>query len=120
MRAGRRDVAWWTARPGHWSVADMFRRILMSAVIFVSASLPPLAAAQESAGAITGVVRDQQGRAIPGATIQLVAEDGRRAVEAVSDELGSYRVAPAPGRYRLETTLDGFDAASRPIVVVGG
>ena len=43
------------------------------------------------------------------------------AVEAVSDGQGAYRAdALAPGRYRVETALDGFETAVRRIVIEAG
>jgi len=99
----------------------MFRRLLMIAIFLVSAHFPEAAAAQEGTGTVAGIVRDQQGRAIPGATVQVVNQDSRAAGEAVSSDLGSYQVAAlAPGRYRVEAKLDGFETAIRPIVVVVG
>ncbi len=69
-----------------------------------------------AASTITGVVRDSSGGAIPGATVRVVNEATGVAVEAVSDEQGSYRVAALlPGQYRVETTLDGFEAAVRRV-----
>ena len=42
-------------------------------------------------------------------------------VHAVGNEQGSYRADPlAAGRYRLETTLDGFETAVREAVLETG
>ena len=48
----------------------------------------------------------------------MVNEDTGVTAEAVSNEQGSYRAdALAPGQYRLETALDGFETAVRRIVL---
>jgi iron complex outermembrane receptor protein len=80
--------------------------------------LPLVASAQTS---VTGVVRDSSGGAIPGASVRVVNEATRVAVEAVTDGQGSYTVAvPAPGAYRVEVVLDGFETVERRVVVVAG
>ena len=89
----------------------MFRRVFMFAALLVAAATPGVSLAQ-TAGAVSGVVRDSLGGAIPGATIRIVNEATGAAQEAVSDAQGSYRVEDlAPGQYRVEATLDGFEPA---------
>jgi len=76
------------------------------------ASLLAQAGTGTAASAITGVVRDSSGGAIPGATVRVINEATNVAVEAISDGQGAYRVAALlPGQYRIETSLDGFEAA---------
>ena len=59
--------------------------------------------------------------AIPGATVRVVNEDTGVTFEAVSNEQGSYRAAALlPGRYRVETTLDGFETAVRRVALDPG
>ena len=91
---------------------------VMSALLFWAA---PNAIAQSGTGAIAGIVRDASGSATPGATIRVVNEVTGAAVEAVSGEQGAFRVEPlGPGRYRVETTLEGLEpSASRAIVEAG-
>jgi len=99
----------------------MFRRLLTILAIFVVTLLPGIATGQDGTATLGGVVRDSSGGAIPGATIRIVNQATSAAVEAVSDAQGAYRVAAlAPGRYRVETRLDGFDAPVRRIVLEGG
>ena len=77
--------------------------------------------AQSVTGTITGTVRDASGGAIPGATVRVVNEKTRGAVDTTSDGQGAYRVAELPaGSYRLETTLDGFEPAARVIALESG
>jgi hypothetical protein len=65
--------------------------------------------AQQRVGALEGVVLDQAGTALPGATITISGENmmGERA--AVSDDKGAFRfVLVPPGSYHLEASLDQF------------
>ena len=79
--------------------------------MLLAASSPSVGLAQ-TAGTISGVIRDSLGGAIPGATIRVVNEGSGAAQEAVSDAEGAYRVDDlAPGQYRVEATLDGFEPA---------
>lgn len=69
---------------------------------------------QVGAGELTGIVRDQAGAAVPGATITVtdVRTNVRRTV--VSSGEGAYTVASlAPGRYRVDIELAGFRALRR-------
>jgi iron complex outermembrane recepter protein len=103
-----------------WGVL-MSRRLFTIVVALVVALLPAAAMAQIASGTITGLVRDSSGAAIPGATVRVINEGTGATVQAVSNESGSYRADPlAPGRYRLETTLDGFDTAVRQVVLEVG
>ena len=89
----------------------MLRRVFMFAALLLAAATPTVSLAQ-TAGAVTGIVRDSLGGAIPGATIRVVNEGTGAAQEAISDAQGSYRVEDlAPGQYRVEATLDGFEPA---------
>ena len=87
----------------------MFRSVFMFVAVLTAAFIPSLGAAQ-TAGIISGVIRDSSGGAIPGATIRVVNEGSGAAQEAVSDAEGAYRVDDlVPGQYRVEATLDGFE-----------
>ena len=97
-------------------------RLVRTAVVLalaLGATLPALA--QTTSGAINGVIRDSSGAAIPGATIRVINEATNATLEAVSDQEGAYGVAAlAPGRYRVEAALDGFEPAVSPASVVPG
>ena len=70
---------------------------------------------------ISGIVRDSSGAAMPGATVRVVNEDSGVSIDTISDEQGAYRAtALAPGHYRLETVLDGFETDVRRIVLDAG
>ena len=69
---------------------------------------------QVAAGAITGVVRDQAGRTVPGAAVTLTSLETSRQRVVVSTAEGVYS-APglAPGAYRIDIELAGFKAIRR-------
>jgi iron complex outermembrane receptor protein len=88
----------------------MFRRVFTLAALLFAGLIPVTAIAQT--GGVSGVIRDSLGGAIPGATIRVINEATGAAQEAVSDAEGSYQVSDlAPGQYRVEATLDGFEPA---------
>jgi iron complex outermembrane receptor protein len=92
---------------------------LVVALLF---ALPPsVGVAQEHPGTVVVMVRDSSGAAIPGATIRIVSAENRAVVDIVSDAQGSCRAdALAPGRYRVEAGIDGFDPAVSPLTIAGG
>ena len=76
-------------------------------------------AAQTTTGAITGVVRDADGRVVPGATIRARHEGTNVAADAVSDAQGLYSLRGlAVGRYTVSAELAGFQTFQSPGVVV--
>ena len=85
---------------------------------FVSV-LPLSAAGQTGTSAIGGLVRDESGGAVPGVVVHIVNEETGVAIDAVTNEEGLYRVtALVPGRYRVETMLDGFAPSIRTNVIL--
>ena len=94
---------------------------MVAAAIVAALLAPSVALAQAADGAIAGVVKDSSGGTIPGSTIKVVNEASGVAVEAVTGEGGAYRVeALAPGRYRVEAALDGFETATAQVVLTAG
>ena len=70
--------------------------------------------AQTGAGEITGLVRDQAGAAVPGATITVTEARTNLQRVVVSTGDGVYTVASlAPGEYRLDIALSGFRPVRR-------
>ena len=68
------------------------------AVLFLLAALVVPAAAQETRGAIEGVVKDASGAVLPGATVEAHWRDGRR----FDDRRHQWRVPlPVPGAWEL-------------------
>src|SRR4029077_9324708 len=74
----------------------------------IALAVPDLAG-QVGSGELTGVVRDQAGAAIPGATIVLTARGTNAARTVVSTADGVYTAAGlAPSDYRVEVRLSGL------------
>jgi outer membrane receptor protein involved in Fe transport len=68
-------------------------------------------AAQEQRGAIEGTIKDAQGGVVAGATVTASNPVGQ-SFEASTDTNGTYRFPSLPpGRYQLQATLTGFNAA---------
>ena len=75
----------------------------MFAALACAAVAAPAARAQVAAGNLTGLVRDQAGASIPGATVTVtnVATNLRRVAVTTGD--GVYTVPSlAPGEYRID------------------
>lgn len=96
-------------RPGGWSLW------LLGLVL----GFAGIAGAQETTGAIAGVVQDANGAALPGVTVQAVGPVGTAL--ATSDQNGEFRLPRlASGRYRLTASLEGFTSAEASVEVVVG
>jgi hypothetical protein len=93
----------------------VFSVLLTLALAFVSVPL----AAQETTGAIEGVVRDSGGGVLPGVTVEATGPSGT--VVAVTNERGEYRFPRLPsGRYTVKATLPSFrDAQATVDLTVG-
>jgi outer membrane receptor protein involved in Fe transport len=87
---------------------SLARVFLAIALALVSA---PGLLAQETTGAIEGVVRDAAGAVLPGVTVE--AEGPVGTVTTVTSERGEYRFPRLPtGRYAISAGLTGFTSAS--------
>src|SRR5499427_7404968 len=88
------------------------RALLVAGLLFLAVGAP--VRAQVAAGEITGLVRDQAGGAVPGATITVteIRTNSQRVIVSTGD--GVY-TAPslAPGEYRLDIELPGFKPVRR-------
>jgi hypothetical protein len=68
---------------------------------------------------VAGVVKDQSGAVIPGATVTAKNVDTGLTRAAVTDTGGEYRlVSLPPGRYSIVTELSGFSTETRPDIVL--
>lgn len=83
------------------------------------AALATAAHAQERYGAITGIVRDESGGVMAGASVVAVNTTTERATEATTDINGAYRLNDLePGRYRVRFELPGFTSREMPDLAV--
>ena len=83
------------------------RKLAVAALVLVAAL--PIAAATESAGAPSGVLRDPSGRVLPGATVRLSAIGSDAVHETQTDPAGTFRFGEIPdGDYMLSARLPGF------------
>jgi Carboxypeptidase regulatory-like domain len=94
----------------------MIRRLIVTVLLAeycITAGAVPLFA-QVAAGQITGVVLDQSGVAVPGASLTVTAVLTNRQRVVSSNRDGIY-AAPslAPGEYRLDVELSGFKPVRR-------
>jgi hypothetical protein len=88
---------------------------LLALAIAVVAPIPALA--QTGAASLTGIVSDQSGAAVPGATVTATNQATNVAYTAVSNEAGNYTVTSLPlGTYVVKAELSGFKTATtKPI-----
>jgi hypothetical protein len=82
-------------------------------VIALLASLAAPAAAQETTGTIQGLVTDQSGAVLPGATVVVKNVATGQTQEVTSNESGRYTVPYLrPGTYDVTFTLSGFQSTA--------
>jgi tetratricopeptide (TPR) repeat protein len=90
----------------------VLRLALWCAIMFLLTT--SLCAAAADSGTISGVVRDEQGKALSGVTVKL---NGK--VSTMSGPSGDYRFSNlALGAYKIAALLDGCTMASSPVVSV--
>jgi hypothetical protein len=87
----------------------LFRHVVLCLAVSESVAI-----AQVASGEITGIVRDQAGAAVPGATVTVTDVDTNRQRIIISSGEGVY-TAPslAPGGYRVDVELTGFKPIRR-------
>lgn len=83
------------------------RKLAVAALVLIAAL--PIAAASETAGAPSGVLRDPSGRVLPGATVRLSAIGSDAIHETQTDSTGAFQFGEIPdGDYMLSARLPGF------------
>lgn len=83
----------------------IFTASLLSILIVWSAEN----SAQSNSGSITGIVRDERGAVIPGATVRVINLGTSAGETVLTDRDGRYEVPVLPtGRYRIEVSASGF------------
>jgi hypothetical protein len=69
---------------------------------------------------VRGVVRDQTGAILRGATVEIVAESGATIATSTTDANGEFRFDSVPaGAYQLQVRLEGFRPHSTPLRLSG-
>src|SRR5438067_7749675 len=95
----------------------MTRTFLRAAIVLLLGC--SAAAAQQTTGTITGRVVDQQGSAVPGATVTAKSPSTGFTRTEASDAEGLYRLAALPvGIYEVTAELSGFQTVSKKDVEV--
>jgi hypothetical protein len=94
--------------PLRWAAA------FFAAVLVFGLAGTALAQTDVTSTRISGTIRDADGGALPGATVEVKSLDTGRVVQAVTDSRGFYRVVNLPtGSYEIAASLAGFATASR-------
>jgi carboxypeptidase family protein len=89
------------------------RALFFVVLMFVIASAPA-ARAQVAGGTVTGVIEDQAGASVPGATVTVTNVATNRQRIVTSSREGIYAAAGlAPGSYRVDVQLSGFKPLRR-------
>jgi Carboxypeptidase regulatory-like domain/TonB-dependent Receptor Plug Domain len=99
----------------------MFRLFIrLSFVVMLTALLGGLPLfAQSATGRFSGQVTDQDGGAIPGASVQVINQETLAKRVATTDGAGAYSVLSlAPGHYQIIVEADGFSRRSSEVVVL--
>jgi hypothetical protein len=100
---------------GSWTKTAIQR---WGAVALIVASALP-AGAQTTSGGVTGTVQDQQGAAIPSATVTLTSNTRGNVLVASVNRTGDFTFPPvSPDTYTLAVKADGFKTVERKNVVV--
>src|SRR4026208_1783096 len=96
----------------------MRKVVLVFTVLMVAIGTLP-AMAQETRGAIEGVVKDSSGGVLPGVTVTATSVGGS-VQSAVTDAEGAYRFpALQPGDYMVQSTLSGFTPGKAENLKIG-
>ena len=91
----------------------------MPAVLFALAIGATPARAQTGAASMTGLITDQSGAAVPGATVTATNQATNVDYTAVTNEAGNYTITSVPvGTYIIKAELASFKTATtKPITV---
>ncbi len=88
--------------------------VLVAAVVVFGLAGTALAQTDVTSTRISGTIRDADGGALPGATVEVKNLDTGRVVQTVTDSRGFYRMVNLPtGSYEITASLAGFANASR-------
>ena len=106
--------------PGRSRIARLCSRLAaVAATVLVLLATVGAAGAQETGGAISGTILDQQKATLPGVTVTLRNESTNAELTTVTNDQGAFVHPFVPiGRYTLTATLQGFSTAKRGDVEV--
>jgi hypothetical protein len=94
------------------------RRVLSVLVLTVFLAAAPRAQSV-AGGAVTGTARDEQGAAVPGATVLATGDNAPRGYRTTTDATGSYHLSDLPpGEYDVSAELIGFATFKRTAIRV--
>jgi carboxypeptidase family protein/TonB-dependent receptor-like protein len=98
-----------------------FARAVLTGVVLGWLAAVPVAA-QITTGTVAGSVKDDQGLAVPGATVTLISEArGTKMAPVVTNATGDFVVPNVTAdTYTVEITMTGFSTIVRPGVAVSG
>lgn len=101
-----------------WSV---YARAVVTALVLGALAVRPVSA-QITTGTVAGSVKDDQGLAVPGASVTLISEArGTRMAPVVTNATGDFVIPNVtPDTYTVEVSLSGFSSTARPGVAVSG
>ena len=101
-----------------WSVCA---RGIVTALVLGALAVHPVSA-QITTGTVAGSVKDDQGLAVPGASVTLISEArGTRMAPVVTNATGDFVVPNVtPDTYTVEIAMPGFSSVVRPGVAVSG
>lgn len=95
------------------------RRTVVAVILLVGVAMATHVAAQGGDGSLRGVVRDEQGAAMPGVTVTATSPGLLTPATAVTDGEGNYRLVNLPpGTYLLAAELTGFASFRREGVLL--
>src|SRR4051794_11472661 len=104
--------------PGHQEVRAMSRRVLLFLPIVLLAHRA--SAGQSLTGALVGIVRDAQGRAVAGATVRLTSHAPPGVQTQKTGASGELRfLALSPGDYALDIEAPGFSTLHEGDIRIG-
>ena len=90
------------------------RKTVVVLVCLLGIVIVPEISAQSGNGSLRGKIVDEQGAAMPGATVTATSPQALTPVVAVTDGTGEYRLANLPpGTYTLKVELAGFSIVIR-------
>src|SRR5580765_2327788 len=94
-------------------------RVWVPLLLLLGLLAPASAGAQTGAASLTGIVTDETGAAVPGATVTATNQATNVEYTSVSNEAGSYTMTSLPvGTYVIKAELSRFKtAASKPIAM---